>query len=511
MMPQRCFPIIGIAISIFFSTVSIVAAQQQKKNDAPKPLRWGMDETGGAPYIYDNRTKGFEVELAAYLAKELGRTSEPVSGDWKTLPELLKRGDLDIVLNGYEFSPTFRDQSSIPYLVFKLTLVVNKDDNDVKSWEDLRKRKPDGSKRKVVVLTGTVAQRYMEKYEEDVDVLSSDDVSSAYDLVARGQGMDASVQDRPAAVFYLNEDRGKHLKQVGDEPTTSPFPFYVVLTGENDKQLRTDIDAALRKGIKDGTLERIYRKYDLWNEDQERLLYWSEQPWPPGRENADTPDRLRAAPVDWDEVGRLLARAAGNTILLAFCSFPLAVLVGLFIAIVRLYGPIWLRFPASIYVEVVRGTPLLLQLFVIFYLIPRIAPELALEPFFAGILGLAINYSAYEAENFRAGLQAIPKGQMEAALALGMSPVAAVRRIVVPQAVRIVIPPITNDFIALFKDTSICSAILITELTRQYNVLYNNHREFIIVFAAMTAAIYLLMSYPLALLARFLERSLRRA
>ena len=109
----------------------------------------------------------------------------------------------------------------------------------------------------------------------------------------------------------------------------------------------------------------------------------------------------------------------------------------------------------------------MLQLFVLFYL-------LKLPPWVAGIAGLAINYSAYEAEIYRAGLQAIPAGQMEAALALGMSRAMALRRVIVPQAVRIVIPPVTNDFIALFKDTSVCSVITLVELTKQYSILANS-------------------------------------
>ena len=99
----------------------------------------------------------------------------------------------------------------------------------------------------------------------------------------------------------------------------------------------------------------------------------------------------------------------------------------------------------------------MLQLFVLFYVLPNIG--LILDPRVAGIAGLAINYSAYEAEIYRAGLQAIPAGQMEAALALGMSRTMALRRVIIPQATRIVIPPVTNDFIALFKDTSVCSVI----------------------------------------------------
>src|SRR5258707_4166194 len=95
---------------------------------------------------------------------------------------------------------------------------------------------------------------------------------------------------------------------------------------------------------------------------------------------------------------------------------------------------------------------------------------------------------------------------MEAALALGLSPFTAIRTVIVPQAVRIVIPPVTNDFIALFKDTSVCSVILITELTRKYNELYNFNRDDIVELAFVTAGLYLLLSYPLAILARGLER-----
>ena len=129
------------------------------------------------------------------------------------------------------------------------------------------------------------------------------------------------------------------------------------------------------------------------------------------------------------------------------------------------------------YVEVLRGTPLLLQLYFVFLSCSRVFPVLDLTPLSAGIIGLAINYSAYEAENYRAGLLAIPKGQMEAALAPGHVAVHGAAAVIVPQAVRIVIPPVTNDFIALFKDTSVCSVILITELTRKYNELYNFNRE----------------------------------
>src|SRR5262249_57919545 len=105
-----------------------------------------------------------------------------------------------------------------------------------------------------------------------------------------------------------------------------------------------------------------------------------------------------------------------------------------------------------------------------------------------------------------AGLWPSRRGQMEAAWSSGMRRSPAIRVVIVPQALRIVIPPVTNDFIALFKDTSVCSVILITELTRKYNELYNFNRAYIVELAAITAGLYLIMSYPMALLARWLER-----
>jgi len=176
-----------------------------------------------------------------------------------------------------------------------------------------------------------------------------------------------------------------------------------------------------------------------------------------------------------------------------------------------LYGPRWVGIPLGWYVEVIRGTPLMLQLYAIFFLLPKLLISLGLDwdvpALVAAITGLALNYSAYEAEIYRAGLQAIPRGQMEAALALGMSRPRAIWRILLPQAFRIVIPPVTNDFIALFKDTSVCSVVTVVELTKQYSISALSTGA-IVELAAMTAVLYMLMSYPLSLFARWSERHL---
>jgi polar amino acid transport system substrate-binding protein len=213
------------------------------------------------------------------------------------------------------------------------------------------------------------------------------------------------------------------------------------------------------------------------------------------------------AHLGWGQL-LLVLQSALVTLIVSVGAMVLAIPLGMGLALGRLYGPKWLGGFTTAYVELLRGTPVLLQLYVLYY---GLAGVLRLDPLSAAVLGLGLNYAAYEAEVYRAGILAVPRGQMEAALALGMTPFTAIRTVIVPQAVRVVIPPVTNDFIALFKDTSVCSVILITELTRKYNELYNFNRDFVVQLAFLTAGLYLLMSYPLSVLARVLEHRMGSA
>jgi polar amino acid transport system substrate-binding protein len=277
----------------------------------------------------------------------------------------------------------------------------------------------------------------------------------------------------------------------------------VIFVREEDRRLRDALDRVLEKLLADGQLQRLYEKYGLWNAQQERLSTLATA--------SDADLGIRATELGgWAVIrdrGWLLVEAAGMTILLACTAMPLAMLLGLLVALGRMYGPPPLRWLVIGYIETLRGTPLMLQLYVIFFLLPEVG--LKIPAFYAAMAGLAINYSAYEAEIYRAGLQAVPRGQMEAALALGMSPALALRRIIIPQAARIVVPPVTNDFIAMFKDTSVCSIITVTELTRAYSIQRNDTGA-TLELAALTALLYLLMSIPLARLASVLERRLAR-
>lgn len=482
-----------------------------------KPLlRWGGDKDGGAPYIFEDSTGkliGFEVELAEYLAEELGRTPKFVQNKWDDLPGLLKRGDIDIILNGYEFNKERHDDTptTIPYYVYSLRLITRTNESNIRAWVDLgRQQEP----KRVGVLSGSASMRYLEgRFGDKVRLEQSDKVPETLDLVQAG-GIDVSVQDAPAAAYYITPDRYPNLKVV-DEP--AGYGYYVILTRAGDDELREKVNAAIRKAIASGWLRTLYLKYGLWNPAQQRLSYLAGQPWPESAAEFTTDEAGYSPPPTPTLRGILnkLFTAAGYTVLLAVASFPLAMLLGLIVAIGRVYGPWPVRVLFTMYVEVLRGTPLLLQLFVIFYLPAQLSKlegwewmaALSLNKWVAAILGLALNYSANESENYRAGILAVPKGQTEAALSLGLTPWTALRLVVLPQAFRIVIPPVTNDFIALFKDTAVCSTIMIVELTGLYSA-YKVYPNLVLELALAVGILYLLMSYPTAVLARWLERRL---
>jgi polar amino acid transport system substrate-binding protein len=325
-----------------------------------------------------------------------------------------------------------------------------------------------------------------------VEIISYDGNTDAMSDVVTGK-LDATLQDLPIAVHYREDF--PTLEAIGAPVAPGRYVMFVRM---GDGPFLGALNRALLSLRGRGELRRLYERWGIWTSIQDDDRYFA---LPDAGGGSERPPFLARH-------GRTLLRAAGMTVFLSVASMPLAIILGLLVAIGRLYGPRSLSIVLRVYVEVIRGTPLLLQLFVIFFLLPRLGIVIEAVP--AAILGLAINYSAYEAEIYRAGLQAVPAGQMEAALSLGMSRSLALRRILVPQAIRIVIPPVTNDFIALFKDTSVCSVITVVELTKQYNIAAMNDPGELVPLAAVSGLLYLAMSYPLSILASRMERRLSR-
>jgi polar amino acid transport system substrate-binding protein len=505
--PCCAAPWLALLVLVPWGVSPAARAQAPGKTAAPPLLRWGGDATGGEPYINERpgrQPAGFEGDLAAYLAKKLGARSEFVQGEWDKLPLFLRRKSIDLVLNGYEWTPQRAQAmlSTIPYYSYRLRLIVKKD-GPIRDWDGLK------AGMRVGVLKDSAAETYVRKQHPDVKVvgLGEEGSTGVMRMVAVGQ-LDATVQDDPVVSWYMNRKKAfPTLTVVGDAVAPSENPYYVIFVRKEESALRDRLDAALRDGLKDGTLRSIYSRYGLWSDEEKELLE-AGQKLRTRQAGIETDGDTAESRLTWGRFLGDLGEGAAFTILLTLLAMPLAIVVGLLVALGRLYGPGWLRVPLVVYVEVIRGTPVLFQLMVLFFFLPAVTDNLiSLPAFWAGVLGLAINYGAYEAENYRAGLLAIPRGQMEAALALGMSKGTALCRIVVPQAIRLVVPPVTNDFISLFKDTSICSAIAVTELMARYRTLTVNFPQMAVYTLVLTGCLYLLMSYPLSLMARRMERA----
>jgi polar amino acid transport system substrate-binding protein len=179
----------------------------------------------------------------------------------------------------------------------------------------------------------------------------------------------------------------------------------------------------------------------------------------------------------------------------------LAVLIGICIASGRVYGNTLSRAVLTAYVEIVRGTPVLLQLFVLYY---GLSSVIRLPAFVAALLGLGLNYAAYESEIYRGALEAVPRGQLEAARTLGFTEMQVFSLVRGPQAFRLALAPMTNDFVALLKDSSLVSVITVVELTKQTSIFATNIGSWVIP-GILCAALYLVLSLPLARLAGYLE------
>jgi len=198
-----------------------------------------------------------------------------------------------------------------------------------------------------------------------------------------------------------------------------------------------------------------------------------------------------------------LADGAVVTLEVTLATVPLMILIAFIVGLIRLSRNRLLYGIATIYVELIRGTPLLLQLFYIFYVLPFAGFEI--EPFSAAVLALGLNFGGYLSEVVRASFQSVARGQWEAAVALNMSPALTMRRIIFPQAIRILLPPLGNNIIELFKATAIVSLVSVHDLTYQGTVLTTRTFQTAVIWV-LVSGFYFLMSYPSTFVVRWLER-----
>lgn len=449
-------------------------------------ITWGADRAGGEPFVYEDpadptKLIGFEVDIMDALARRLGVRATFVQYAWSNLVPSLERGDFDIAMNGLEATAERRDRIllSDPYYVYAETLVV-RDDQPYRAIFDL-------TGKRVGTLNQTYAHDILRMLPLEAVVYEGNE--EPYSDLAVGR-LDAVLLDNIIADRY---------GCIPSRPTLRCVPYdvargtYAIGIRQSDRELKAAIDQALAAMRGDGELERILRRWKLWDDRQ-----------------VDAAPTYSAATGRRRELdGEMMIQfleAAWVTLEISLLSFLLAVPIGLALAIGRVYGNLPARVIARGYIELFRGTPVLLQLYVLYY---GLADVIKLDPLPAAILGLGLNYAAYEAEVYRGALLAIPRGQSEAARALGFGRWQALRYIMLPQALRHALPPMTNDFVALLKDSAIVGVIAVIELTQRMRIAAVDLRGWLVPGIAC-AALYLLLSVPLSELARYLERRLAR-
>lgn len=472
---------------------------------AAAPLTWGSDAQGGAPYVFQdpmdpNRLVGFEVELATMLGQRLGRQARPVQGQWDRLLELLARGDFDIAMNGIEVAEEKRRVAllSRPYFAAAEVLTVRR--GDMKAPRTLEALKG----RAVATMPGSMAARILEHAGADVRTYDGGQ-DEIYEDLRLGR-VDAVLLDDPAARYF-----GDLVASFERVPGDFGSVQYAIALRREDTELLAQLNGALESLEKDGSLRALYEKWGVWSAETARLFGDAdEKAHGPAVELERWTAAVGTLPTFTERLTSrypamvpLFFRGAALTLLVSLCAMLMAVLLGVSLALGRRFGPVPVRWVCIAYIEVFRGTPLLIQLTVVYFGLPELG--LKLDPFVAGVLALGLNYAAAEAENYRAGLESVPRGQLEASTVLGLSTLQTLRHVIGPQALRISIPPMTNDFIALLKDSSLVSVVTLTELTKTYTNLANSTRDHL-GLGLVVAVFYLLLGLPFARLARAAER-----
>jgi polar amino acid transport system substrate-binding protein len=488
--------VLGLVLALVLGLVAACSGTEEQGGTLARikergEIVWGADMQGGEPFIYpdpDNPKEliGFDREMMKAVARRLSVQLGVEIKErffqcaWSNLVPSLERGDFDVVINGLEATDERKRRIllSEAYYNYAETLTI-KTGAPYRSVFDLVGKR-----------VGTLNQTYAHDILRllPIQLVLYEGTEEPYRDLELGR-TDAVLLDNIIAERYGCIPSKPSLRCV---PYDMARGTYVIGMRRGDTELKAAIDKGIADMRQDGELQRVLEGLKLWDDRQTDIV--------PAESSV-----ARKRKFDGEMMAQFL-EAAWVTLKVSVLSFLLAVPLGLLLAVARVYGAIPARAAARIYIEVFRGTPVLLQLFVLYY---GLGGYINLGPMTAAVLGLGLNYAAYEAEIYRGALLAIPHGQSEAARALGLGPWQTLRHVIVPQAMRVALPPSTNDFIALLKDSSLVSTITVIELTKRMSVDAIDLGSYLIP-GLLCAGLYLVMSLPLAELARRLERRLAR-
>lgn len=448
--------------------------------------------------------EGFDVDVGTEIARELGARARWENIAWDGIFPALHARKFDLVMSGVTITAERKKGLgfSRPYFLSGQTIVRRRGDGRITGSKDLPGKI-------VAVQQETTGQYAVEKLGLPGERIRRFETLPDALLDVRNRRADAAVGDLPALRDLIRKGFPE-LEIVGGVFVSENLG---IVARPADTALLGAVNDALARLLADGRYARIYAKWMLEplpadyaaNLDKVRgegtpVADTSGENAPVGGGAAGSAFTLR-----WDllrEALPILLRGAQTTLTVTLLTLLLGVPLGLLVALLRLSAFPPLRLIATVYVEAIRGTPLLLQIFVIYFVLPAVG--VSLPQFVAAVTALTLNAAAYISEIFRAGIESIDAGQTEAARALGMDYQGAMRWVILPQTLRRVLPPLTNEAVALLKDSSLISVIGLTELTRVGREVSSNSGSPITIYLAV-AVLYLAMTLPLTHLVRRLE------
>jgi His/Glu/Gln/Arg/opine family amino acid ABC transporter permease subunit len=471
--------VLASALAALFLIEPLFAQSALERIRATGRIRVGIDATYPPFGIAEGgEFSGFDVDIARAIARELGVEAALVNASFDGVFPALQNGSFDVVISAVTITPE-RSATllfSDPYITAGQQIAV-RDDSAISGSDDL-------AGRTVGVQINTTAQFTMET-RPGVIIAKYNTIDLALLDLQNGR-VDAVASDGPV-LRYMIRRSFPALKTVGGEYTDENFGIVLARTSDD---LRRAINAALWRLQDSGEYGNIYAKWFGASADSGVAQVSSRA--------FDTTIIART----WS----FFVRGVWMTAVMAVSSLVLGLPFGLCLALARVQGKPLLSTPAAIYVEVMRGTPLLVQILFVYFVLPSVGVNL--PAYTSGILALTLNASAYISEVIRAGILSIDAGQMEAARALGMSYWQAMRRIILPQTFRRVVPPLTNEGIALLKDSSLVSVIGLTELARTGQELASRYAAPLTIWP-LVALLYLALTFPLTRVAEYLERRWR--
>ena len=443
--------VLAPVILLLILMAPLVASPAEASSSAdgdPPVIRVGTEGTY-PPFTYvdprTNKLTGYDIEVIEAVAEKAGWKLKFVQSQFDAIFPALDSKRIDVIANQVTINPERKARYvfSAPYTYSHGVIVTAAGTTGITKLSDLEGR--------------TTAQSETSNWAQvakdaGAKVQSVEGFAQAAALLGQGR-VDAIVNDNIAVLDYLSSTGSKKIKitgDAGDEVSKQALTFR-----RSDPSLRKQADAALASLKADGTLARISEKY-----------FDADVSIPDGGTAKSNRKEVRSTfEVVKDTAGPMLLGVVKGTIPLTVIAFAFGLLLALVAALARLSGNRWLDAPARVYISIIRGTPLLVQLFIFFYGLPEIG--IKLPGFLAACIALSLNVGGYAAEIIRASILSVPRGQFEAATTIGMDYRQSLRRIVLPQALRIAVPPLSNTLLSLVKDTSLVSVVLVTELFRE--------------------------------------------